>query len=99
MYLYIELGSYVSVQNFLAVTFLGPDFFVHLRALPGNAGGAGGSGFDSMHLNCSFVLQLPCFHNCFFLTSIQSVVCSELEKTKQEESPNMAGQNFEGKMI
>ena len=97
MYLYIELGLYVSV--FLALTFLGPDFFVHVRTLSGNAGGAAGSLFDSMHLNCSFVLQLPCFQNCFFLTNIRSVVCSELEKTKQEESPNMTGQNFEGKMI
>ena len=77
-----ELGSYVSVENFLALTFLGPDFFVHVPTLSGNAGGAPSSGFDSMHLNCSFVLQLPCFQNCFFLTNIQSVVCSELEKTK-----------------
>ena len=99
MYLYRELGSYVSVENFLALTFLGPDFFVHVHTLSGNAGGAVGSGFDSMHLNCPLVLQLPCFQNCFFLTKIQSVVCSELEKTKQEESHNMAGQNFEGKMI
>ena len=59
MYLYRELGSYVSVENFLALTFLGPDFFVHVHTLSGNAGGAAGSGFDSMHLNCSFVLQLP----------------------------------------
>ena len=88
----------MSVQNFMELTymtFIGLDFFVHIRTLSPIAV----SWFDSMQVNWSFVLQQPCFQNCFFLTKIQSVVCSELEKTKQEESHNMAGQNFEGKMI
>ena len=65
-----------SVKNyFLALAFVGLDFFVHVHSLAPIAG----SGFDSMQVNWSFVLQQPCFQNCFFLTNIQSVECSQFD--------------------